>query len=217
MLWRLVAKLLFKASLPLIALAGVFTYGVYMRGGDPAAMWAGVASKGIAQVSSLFSGVRDDAGRAVGAVSSTLGSSGSVGSEQTHVFTWQDAEGVTHYSTTAPEDIEAKTVTVNPNVNILAPVRAPLRQPQSGETDVSTAGLPRSIPGVNRVRTNGESSGSSGLQRGHEDGLSPGAQAVADELGGTLPGVAGQVLSTQSGEPGSALDPTQLIKMLQAN
>jgi hypothetical protein len=127
MLWRLVAKLLLKAMVPLILVAGVFSYGVYMRGGDPSVMWKSVAVSGVDRVAGIFSGVQDDASRAVDALSSNASADATAGKlERSEVYTWQDADGVTHYSTSVPSSVTAQTVIVDPNVNVLAPVKAPL-------------------------------------------------------------------------------------------
>ncbi len=68
MLWRLIAKLMFKACVPLILIAGVLTYGFYLRGGDPGALWKGIAGRASDQVVNLFSGMGDDASRAASAL-----------------------------------------------------------------------------------------------------------------------------------------------------
>lgn len=208
MLWRLIVRLLFKASLPLVAVAGVFTYGVYLKGGDPAALWQGIGARGLAQVEGLIAGVRQDtsdamssAGRVAtdalqGRRSATAAAQD--GSGLTEVFTWKDAQGVTHYSTSKPEGIAAGTVSVDPNVNVLAPFADPSsdRQHDDHAADRQSG----------RVRKT--SSGS------------------LDEE--PLPGVAGQVLATrrggsnaqaeaggQSQEGLADIDPTQLLRMLQ--
>jgi len=39
-LTKMILKLLFKAMVPLICVAGFLSYGLYMKGGDPMAMWS---------------------------------------------------------------------------------------------------------------------------------------------------------------------------------
>lgn len=219
MLLRMVGKLLFKAALPLVAVAGVLTYGVYMRGGDPGALWKGALAGTVSQASTLVSGLKNDATRAAGALSMpgdvSSGAQSSSGGELTTVFTWQDAQGVTHYSSTEPVHLQASTVTVDPDVNVLAPVRAPqqARQSESDPDELDGAGQRVS---TSSLAGNGESGArqhtarsGAGSQQSNAD-----IQEVTEQLGGTLPGVAGQVLSTR-GEGGGALDPSQLIRMLQ--
>lgn len=193
MLWRLIAKLTFKACVPLILLAGVLTYGVYLRGGDPGALWKGIAGRASDQAVSLFSNMGDDASRAAsalgrGAAAATgTGSRSGAGTQNglTRVYTWKDASGVTHYSSAEPEGVRATSVSVDPNVNVLAPVKAP------------------------RVEVTDT----------HE--------AAEGESAERLPGVAGHVLSTRSdrqadgngagdSSSGAALDPAQLLRMLQS-
>ncbi len=129
MLWRLIAKLMFRACVPLILLAGVLTYGFYLRGGDPGALWKGIAGKASDQAASLFSNMGDDASRAAGAL--TRGAAAATGTETenglTTVYTWKDASGVTHYSSAEPAGVSATSVSVDPDANVLAPVAAPPR------------------------------------------------------------------------------------------
>lgn len=189
MFWRLLAKLMFKACVPLILLAGVLTYGFYLRGGDPGALWKGIAGKASAQVASLFSGARDDVSQAASALSRSAADT--VGSDDgrsglTQVFTWKDASGMTHYSTTRPTGVSATSVRVDPNVNVLAPVRAPVPMVRPANGAESSVG------------------------------------DVDHETGASMPGVAGQVLSTRSERQagseasGATIDPAQLLRMLQA-
>ena len=188
MLWRLIAKLMFKACVPLILLAGVLTYGFYLRGGDPAALWKDIAHRTSDQIASLFSDMGDDASRATSALS--RGAATAIGTETgnglTKVYTWKDASGVTHYSSAEPAGVKATFVSVDPNVNVLAPVTA---APRISEVDFGDEADSHSPEG--------------------------------------LPGVAGQVLSTRSerqsdsnraasSSSGAALDPAQLLRMLQA-
>lgn len=186
MLWRLVARLLFKACVPLVAIAGVLTYGVYLRGGDPSAMWSSVVERGLGQFDKLFANVQDDTSRAVGAITRGVNS---VAAEHqagalTQVFTWKDDDGVTHYSTSLPDGVVAGTVMVDPNVNVLAPVRAPVSL-STGDSpgEASTEDSAERLPGVaGQV-------------------LATRQPAPADNrTGDALPGV----------------DPTQLLRMLQS-
>ena len=134
MLWRLVAKLMFKACVPLILLAGVLTYGSYLRGGDPGALWKGIAGRASDQVASLFSGMGDDASRAAGALSRGAAAATATRTENglTQVYTWKDASVVTHYSSAEPAGVSATSVSVDPNVNVLAPISA---SPQANGPD----------------------------------------------------------------------------------
>lgn len=216
MLWRLVAKLMLKAMVPLIAVAGVFSYGIYMRGGDPGLMWKNLASGSVDRAAGMLSGARNDASRAVGSLSSKASGDSEAGKlESTEVFTWQDADGVTHYSTTAPASVTAQLVTVDPNVNVVAPVKAPVMlqtEKERRQTNQSSA----SVPVVNQ-RGGGLTATQSGGRRSGGNSDSAAFAEVENELGGTLPGVAGQILSGQSGDgAGQGMDPSQLIRMLQS-
>lgn len=188
MLWRLVAKLLFKACLPLVAIAGVLTYGVYLRGGDPAALWKSVAGRGLSQFDAMIAGVKGDTSRAVDSIAGGVDSLATdrQGDGLTAVFTWQDADGVTHYSSSRPTGVEAGTVTVDPNTNVLAPVRAPQVEQDTGNG---------SVPGT-ATELDGQLPGVAGqvLATRKPERSSPG------DGDGALPGV----------------DPAQLLRMLQS-
>ncbi len=210
MLGRLVVKLLFKACVPLIAVTGVMTYGVYLRGGDPAAMWKHVASGAFGQVGATLSKAKNDAVGVAGDLASNTGlSSNSSRSGTTQVFTWKDAQGVTHFGTSAPDDAIASTVTVDPNVNVVVPVAAPAtyqrdaqRQPhatgQTGRSDYASSA---------QREASGRSGGGSSANRAVEQ--------LESELGEPLPGIAGQILSNGA-SGGNRVDPSQLIRLLQS-
>jgi len=220
MLWRLVAKLLFKATVPLIAVAGVFSYGVYMRGGDPSVMWQSLASGSVERVAGLFSGVQKDASRAVGTLSSAVADSDGAGKpERTQVFTWQDAQGITHYSTSAPASGVARTVTVDPNVNIVAPVRAPVVAQSArlgGDPDQSSKGAVDALS-IHKAGSELDTNRRSSARQTQSKADAAAIAEVESELGGTLPGVAGQILSGQSaGGNGTGMDSSKLIRMLQS-
>lgn len=191
MLWRLVARLLLKACVPLLAVAGVLSYGVYLRGGDPGALWKSMAERSLGQFDKLFAGVQNDTSRAVGAISRSA--AGMAGDEEaaglTEVFTWKDADGVTHYSTARPNGVSAGTISVDPNVNVLTPVRAPVSQAAAVQ--------------AGRV-------GSQSDVTGEVDGRLPG---VAGQVLATRePAQA----SRDSADQLPGMDPAQLLRMLQA-
>jgi hypothetical protein len=215
MLFKMIGKLLFKATIPLLIVAGLFSYGMYSRGGDPLAMWKGFGSGVMDQLASMFSNVKDDATNAADAVAkvTNVGSGDAAvaetgGYNRTQVFTWKDADGVTHYSTIAPTDADSRKISVNPNMNVMAPVLAPKpvkvsRSESRDQVEESQNVLPLSLARNERAMGGG---------RGHSD---PAVQDVADQLGGELPGVLGQILSTQDGADGEGLNPAQLLRILQ--
>ncbi|ASJ70464.1 DUF4124 domain-containing protein [Granulosicoccus antarcticus] len=188
MLWRILAKLLFKVSVPLVLLAGMLSYGHYLRGGDPGALWQGIAGRASDQVASLFSGVRNDASKVTGVLTRGVSQvSGIEGQEGlTQVYMWKDAAGVTHYSTAEPAGVIAKIISVDPNVNVLAPVRAPVASTrQVGGVEPGDTGEPSGqMPGV---------AGQVLSTRGHDQG--------GDTEGSTT---------------GADIDPAQLLRMIQA-
>lgn len=213
MLFKMIGKLLFKATIPLIIVAGLVTYGVYYKGGDPMAMWKGFGASVMEQVASLSSNVKDDASNAAQAVANAAKGESDFGklesSRRTKVFTWKDAAGVTHYSTVAPIDADAQTISINPNTNVMAPIEIPKQVKVSSKKAEDR-------PGVEPPQASSSSASGNSRQRNEgRDYNDPDVQEVADQLGGELPGVVGQILSTQGESSGSALNPAQLLKMLQ--
>jgi len=124
----LIGKLLFKAMVPLVLMIGVMSYGVHLRGGDPLAILQGIGSgiggRVMASAESAADDVRNGARDGAGAIG-VLSAQGADG--RSRVFSWQDADGVTHYSTEAPDQgaTAVRTLSIDPDVNVLAPVRAP--------------------------------------------------------------------------------------------
>ena len=213
MLFKILAKLLFKASIPLILIAGLLTYGLHLQGGDPAALWKSAGSGFMAQAGKLIAGVKKDASQAAdkmgNAASGGLQGLDSSTGGMTQVFTWKDSEGITHYSTEAPEGVQTRKMSVNPDQNVLAPIK--IAKPVLAKRNESE-GTADAV-GTTKARSDDRASDSDKQDQGYSD---PAVQELADQFGGDLPGVVGQVLSTQSKDGSTGLGPNQLLKMLQA-
>lgn len=203
MFGQLVAKLLLKACVPLVAVAGVMSYGVYLKGGDPGALWRHVGSGALGQASGMFTQAKGDAASMVDKVADTVGVAGAAPSS-TKLFTWKDASGTTHFSSIAPDDVNAQAITVDPNVNVVAPV--PVARVANKPANTMT------VQGQKRLGSVDERSNAATSQRHRPD---PAVQQLEAELGGPLPGFAGQILSSGGGKGG--LDANQLIRLLQSS
>jgi len=170
-----------------ILVLGVLSYGHYLRGGDPGALWKNVASSGTSRIMGVLNGTIDGAKRqaedAVASVSRNSDDSSSAGT--TEVFTWQDENGVTHFSQVAPAGVSANSVTVNPNVNVLAPIRSLNVQDPSDQNKSAS--------------------------------VTPGASSSDDlQAIGGMPGIAGQLPNLGGANPdNNKAAQEQLIKMLQ--
>lgn len=120
MITRLVLKILFKATIPLLMVVGVTSYSLYLRGGDPLALASKVTGGAGESISNMVSSVKDSTRSTLVAAKSTLTSddSGSGGSET--LYRWVDADGSPHYSNVKPEGVrELSVVKVDPNQNVL--------------------------------------------------------------------------------------------------
>ena len=121
MLTKLVLKMLLKITIPIVCLVGVMSYGMYMRGGDPGALFAKLVGNSIQSAKSSVQG----AGNSLKSASPVKSSN------KTTVYQWVDANGVTQFGSTPPEGVAAKSKTYNNNSNLMdAQPSAPTAQAQ---------------------------------------------------------------------------------------
>lgn len=117
MFTKMVFKLLFKATIPLVMVAGVVSYGMYSSGGDPAALFKKLAGNSMQSVKSSIHGAGD-----------SLESMSPVAlpGSKTTVYKWVDENGNTQFGSAAPDGINATAKTYNNNANLMA--ATPVRQ-----------------------------------------------------------------------------------------
>lgn len=144
MVTRMVLKILFKACLPLVAVVGIMSYMMYLNGGDPKAVIAKVFSGAAGQARSSM----QQAGQsAKSLVPSSNSSSSSESSSVSTVHRWVDSNGVTHFSSTAPTDVQSQTMRVNANANVVASTPKPkVVKPAAGKQAIGGQG--QVIPGT---------------------------------------------------------------------
>lgn len=206
MLAKLVLKLCFKACVPLVLVAGIATYGVYLNGGDPGAIWKAVASGASSELGTMLGNARSTVSNSVANVKD--GAIASADNPTTEVYMWKDASGVAHFSNSKPSDVQSQTLQIDPDVNVIAPF-------QSVSADAKTVDkAPRSAK-PNRQKNESELTkttnfgSDSQFKRNTDEAVSN----LESDLGETLPGIAGHVLSGENGASG--MNPEQLIKLLQ--
>jgi len=110
-LTKLILKLLLKATIPLVIIAGVVSYGLYMRGGDPAGLFKKLAGNSIQSAKSSILGAGDTL-ESISPVSLPGG--------KTTVYQWVDENGNTQFGSTPPSGIDATAKTYNNNANLMA-------------------------------------------------------------------------------------------------
>ncbi len=139
MLVKMVLKMLFKATIPLLLVVGVSSYGMYMRGGDPLGM-ARLVLGGAFQ--SAKSSVQD-AGESIQSVAP-----GSVASSKTTVYKWVDENGNTQFGSAPPEGMAAEAKTYNNNANLMTATKVQRRSSNDDQpaTGMGEDGQP--LPGV---------------------------------------------------------------------
>ncbi|MGB0867813.1 MAG: DUF4124 domain-containing protein [Granulosicoccaceae bacterium] len=168
MFWRLCVKLLFKATFPLLMLLGVLNYAVYLKGGDPLAMWNKLGDNMLASFQSNASTTVAKV-KAIGDVDWDLSDGALANSAAgTEIFAWRDQDGTMHYSSSKPIGIEAERQSYNTNTNVVQRFKAPEKpkkavkpeetdavgQPPSIEEQTEGLSLPKSLsdlPVINGV------------------------------------------------------------------
>lgn len=138
MLGRMIFRLSLKALLPLAAVAGMASYAQYMAGGDPFALWNRVGGGALARLGSALGG----AGEGVRAPLDALGELGGENGRAapTRLWTWRDAEGVAQFGDHPPAGVRARPMTIDPNVNVVAPPPARTVVSAGGDAGAAAAG-----------------------------------------------------------------------------
>jgi len=111
MLTKIVLKLLLKATIPVVIIAGVMSYGMYMRGGDPAGLFRQLAGNSMQSVKSSIQG----AGNSLESLSPV-----DLPGSKTTVYKWVDENGNTQFGSAAPEGVQATAKTYDNNANLMA-------------------------------------------------------------------------------------------------
>ena len=134
-LTKLIFKIIFKAMVPIVCVVGVMSYGMYMNGGDPAAMFKKVLGNSIQSAKTSVRGAADS----VQSVSPV-----SLPSSKTTVYQWVDANGVTQFGSAPPEGVAATAKTYNNNANLVAGVPKPVAAEPvaSSATELDNENLP---------------------------------------------------------------------------
>jgi len=212
MIGRLVAKILFKACVPLVIMVSLGSYMLYLRGGDPAAVLKHVAGGAFSQALVALREAKDDASSTVQGAVGTVGglADSDNNSASTEVFVWKDADGVTHYSNSPPVDANSQSLMIDPSVNLLSPVNSPSRnQPQYEGLDQAD-----DFNEQDSLAAGNGTAGDQRTQRGFNRRTDADVRRLEAELGGELPGVAGQRLLNHNGLGG--IDAAEMLKLLQA-
>ena len=140
MLVKLIFKLLFKATIPIVAVVGVMSYGYYMKGGDPGAVFAKIVDNTVQNAKSSVK----DAGSSIQTASPV-----STAASKTTVYQWKDENGVTVFGQRAPDDVAATTMVINNNENVVASQKAREPEPQAQELGAANLGPDgQPLPGV---------------------------------------------------------------------
>ncbi len=138
MLTKMILKLLLKATIPVVIIAGVMSYGMYMRGGDPAGLIRQLVGNSMQSAKSSIQG----AGDSLGSLSPVA-----LPGSKTTVYQWVDENGNTQFGSAPPKGINASAKTYNNNANLMAGTPAQKQpNPTEQQPNLSPDGQP--LPGV---------------------------------------------------------------------
>ena len=91
-------------------IAGVMSYGMYMRGGDPAGVFKKLVGNSVQSVQSSIHGAADSLASL---------SPMALPSSKTTVYKWVDENGDTQFGSTPPEGIQATAKTYSNKANLM--------------------------------------------------------------------------------------------------
>lgn len=142
MITKLIFKILFKATLPLVAMVGITSYVLYTKGGDPLQLLK-IAGGGISEkASGMLGSARQNSADALSSLQQ--------GGENTDgdasgpiMYRWKDASGATHFGNVPPSDaIELTQLNIDPDRNMI-----PARKKAQQAVDASAEQL-QTLPGA---------------------------------------------------------------------
>jgi len=137
---KLIFKLLFKATIPIVCVIGVMSYGFYMKGGDPGAVFAKIVDKTVQNAKSSVK----SAGSSVQSAAPVKAAS-----SKTTVYQWKDENGVTVFGERAPDDMASKTLVINNNENVVSAHKPRAPEPEAQELGAANLGPDgKPLPGM---------------------------------------------------------------------
>ena len=137
MLTKMILKILFKATIPIVIMVGLMSYVMYMNGGNPGGIYAKLIGNSFQSAKSSIQGAGDSLKSA---------SPGSKPSSKTTVYQWVDENGVTQFGSKPPEGIAASSKTFNNNANIMDAMPKPKAASYNAESIPGLDG--EKLPGV---------------------------------------------------------------------
>lgn len=121
----MIFKILLKATIPMVIIAGVMSYGMYTRGGDPAGLFKKLLGSSMQSAKSSIQG----AGDSLESISPVAKSA-----NKTTVYKWVDENGNTQFGSAPPEGINATAKTYNNNANLMAATPVQKRPDPNAQT-----------------------------------------------------------------------------------
>lgn len=150
---KLILKLLIKATLPMLIMFGVIGYMVYLKGGDPMAMYRLVLGNIGAQSSEMGQNAQDQVSATLSQLRGVLpGDDSESGSTPTILYRWVDEDGITQFTQEPPVHVEATRLSINPDTNLM---QSPNRSAESLQPEQTEPGLDQeALPGIGGVMAN---------------------------------------------------------------
>jgi len=140
MLTKIVLKLMLKVAVPVVCVVGIMSYGMYMRGGDPAALFTKLIGSSVQSVKSSVKGAGD----------SLKSASPIKPSNKTTVYKWVDEYGVTQFGSAPPEGVSAQAKTYDNNANLMDAQKPVARQAADNDDQMQSGFGPdgERLPGM---------------------------------------------------------------------
>ncbi len=193
MLAKMILKLLLKATVPLVLMAGVSVYMLSSKGIDPMVLVKQMLPSGGVDVSGALGNARDLVSTSTAKV--TGGESSS--RQKDTLYRWKDENGVTQFSNVPPVGKNGvATFEVNPNQNVVASM--PEKPAEIPRSDVATAAPAAVAGGAGSMQPVASQFNAQSVQ--DQINAATGANGGSGTANGMitsgeqLPGVAGEVL-----------------------
>ena len=119
---KLIVKLLFRLTVPLMLVAGLASYATYLRGGDPLALFQQATASAGERSGHWLDEIKQFAVGSAASLRTTLTPADSAGSARaTTLYRWTDADGSPHYSNVRPVGVgQVETVSVAADRNLFS-------------------------------------------------------------------------------------------------
>lgn len=190
MLAKMILKLLLKASVPLVMMAGVSFYMLSSRGIDPMVVVKRMLPEGGVSVSDALGDARQLVSTGAEKVSGVTGKTSSASKRET-LYRWKDENGVTQFSNMPPSGVaNVSEISVNPNQNVVASMPAKPASETRGQEEPAQQMAGANTGDAGQAALQNQTLLSTAAERGESHQGTDGMITSGEQL----PGIAGDML-----------------------